>query len=234
MSAVDLNLVFCVEATSRTQAYSQDFVDYVTSAARIIVEDLKRDILTAESNIKFFLILFRNCKCDGEKSLELRGPFHFPEEESHFQEALQGIEYIGGGRNVDPRCSGLEAIWCAMNILQNYKQDSLEFQHRIREGIIVLAKSKTSPIGNNMENSCPIKTPCSFDILANSWNDEIQNKSVGDNGYWKMILVTPDESSWHRISEEWYNVYREKFFDDRGGLFEYDFKFLADMIGARS
>ena len=200
-----------------------------------MVEDLKTDILTAESNIKFFLILFRNCKCDGKKSLEYWGPFHFPEEESYFQEALQGIEYIGGGRNVDPRCSGLEAIWCAMKILQSYKKDSLEFEHRIREGIIVLAKSKTSPIGNNMEDSCPIETPGSFDILANSWNDEIYRKeSIGDNGYWKMILVTPDESSWHRISEEWCNVYAETFFDGRVGLFEYDFEFFADFISARS
>ena len=234
MRAVDLNLVFCIESTARMQSYSQEFADFSVSAARIMVEDLKRDILTSESDIKLFLILFRNCMCDGEKSLEFWGPFHFPEEESHFQEALQGIEYIGGGRRVDPRCSGLEAIWCAMNILQRYKRDSSEHQHRIREAIIVLAKSKTNPIGNNMENSCPIKTPCSFDILANSWNDEIHNKELYDNGYWKMILVTPDESSWHRISEEWCNVYAETFFDDRVGLFEYDFEFFADFISARS
>ena len=85
-----------------------------------------------------------------------------------------------------------------------------------------------------MENSCPIKTPCSFDILANSWNDEIHNKELYDNGYWKMILVTPDESSWHRISEEWCNVYAETFFDDRGGLLEYDFESFADFVSARS
>lgn len=228
-----MNLVFCIESTARMKPYSTEIAEFTTRVANLVLENLKRDILSAESDIRIFLLPFRNCKCDGERSLELLGPFHSSEEESEFQQALQGIEYIGGGRHVDPRCSGLEAIWYAMRILWYYRCEDSQERHLVRDGIIVLANSRTNPLGNNMEGSCLENTPVTFDELTKEWNSKIDSDIV-DNGCWKMILLTPDESGWRRISEEWYNTVHYPVINSWSGLNDYDLDLLPMLIAARS
>ena len=215
------------------QPYSTEIGEFTTRVANLVVEDLKRDILSAESDIRIFLLLFRNCKCDGERSLELLGPIDFSKEEYQFQEALLEIEYFGGGRHVDPRCSGLEAIWHASRILWYYRCEAFQKRDLVRDGIIVLANSRTNPLGNNMEGSCLEDTPVTFDELTREWNCKIDSDIV-DNGYWKMILLTPDESGWRRISEEWYNTIHYPVINSWSGLNNYDLEFIPMLIAARS
>lgn len=233
MRVVNLNLFFCIEATARMQPFSEDISEFIKRAENLVVENLKRDILSEKSDIRVFLLLFRNCKCDGERSMELLGPFDYSKEESQINDALQGIEYIGGGRRVDPRCSGLEAIWYAMRILRYYRYEASQSRDFVRDGIIVLANSRTNPLGNNMVGSCLGDTPVTFDELKKDWNEEIDS-SIVDNGDWKMILLTPDELGWRRISEEWYNTIHYPVINGWSGLNDYELDSLPMLIAARS
>lgn len=175
----DLNLIFCIEATARMQPHSKELAEFTARVASRAAENLKMDdILTEKSDIRFSFLLFRNCKCDGDRALELWGLFHFPDEESQFQEALQGIEYIGDGRHVDPRSSGLEAIWDASYMLNNYRWEAPHNRYKVRDGIIVLANSRTNPLGHNTEWSCLGDTPATFDDLKKKWNEFITNGLV--------------------------------------------------------
>lgn len=131
-----VDIVFCVDGTGSMSPC----IDSVKSNARRFYSEFVNTMVSLGSEITMLrikMIVFRDYKSDGQRSMMQSQFFELPEEEAEFAAYLNSIQAVGG---CGEDANGLEALYYAMN-------SDFVTGPKDRQVIVLFADTPAIPIG---------------------------------------------------------------------------------------
>lgn len=149
------------------------------------------------SKMRIRVIGFRDFYADGANAIQDSGFFNIPEQKTEFNDFVNGLFPSGGG---DEPENGLEAL--AMAINSDWTKDG----DKRRQVIALWSDASTHPLdrAESKNEFYPNDMPKNFDELTDWWEDDQAGKM--QKSAKRLILYTPDASSWSEIGANWSNT----------------------------
>lgn len=191
-----VDIVMCIDCTGSMG----DLLDTVKNNALKFYPDLKDRCDKKDKDItqlRIRVIGFRDFYADGANAIEDSGFLNIPDQEADFKDFIHKLQPNGGG---DEPENGLEALAMAIN------SDWTTGGDRRRHVIVVWSDASTHPLGRaeSKNEYYPQDMPDNFDELTDWWEDEQTGKMRKSAK--RLLLYTPDASSWTDIAVNWSNT----------------------------
>lgn len=191
-----VDIVMCIDCTGSMG----DLLDTVKNNALKFYPDLKDRCDKKDKDItqlRIRVIGFRDFYADGANAIEDSGFLNIPEQEADFKDFIHKLQPNGGG---DEPENGLEALAMAIN------SDWTTGGDRLRHVIVVWSDASTHSLGRAESKNAyyPQDMPDNFDELTDWWEDEQTGKMRKSAK--RLLLYTPDASSWTDIDVNWSNT----------------------------
>lgn len=191
-----VDIVMCIDCTGSMG----DLLDTVKNNALKFYPDLKDRCDKKDKDItqlRIRVIGFRDFYADGANAIEDSGFLNIPEQEADFKDFIHKLQPNGGG---DEPENGLEALAMAIN------SDWTTGGDRRRHVIVVWSDASTHSLGRAESKNAyyPQDMPDNFDELTDWWEDEQTGKMRKSAK--RLLLYTPDASSWTDIAVNWSNT----------------------------
>lgn len=189
----NIDIVFCIDGTGSMTPC----IENVKNNARRFYADFVRAMTNMGSEIdmvRIKIIVFRDYKCDGQKSMVESTFFELPTEEQAFSAYLDGIHATGG---CGEDANGLEAFYRAM--MSDFATGAKD-----RQVIVLFADTSAIPLGNRKNYPGYPRDMVDDNGLLETWMCMQNHPSKLRERNKRLIMFAPKGSSYEEM-KQYYN-----------------------------
>lgn len=216
----NIDIVFCIDGTGSMSPC----IDNVKNNARRFYSDFAETMTVMGSDIDMMrikLIVFRDYKCDGQRSMVESPFFELPVEDEEFAAYLDGIHAVGG---CNEDANGLEALYLAM-------KSDFTTGAKDRQVIVLFADTTAIPLGKRRNCEGYPKGMVDDNGLLETWMCTQTHSSKLRERNKRLVMFAPKGSCYETMKQR----YNRSVFTPvqiHGGLDDISFKAIIKIIAA--
>lgn len=186
----NIDMVFCIDGTGSMTPC----IDNVKYNARRFYADFVKSMTNMGSEIymlRIKIIVFRDYKSDGQKSMEESAFFELPTEEQEFSAYLDGIHASGG---CDEDANGMEALYRAM--MSDFTTGAKD-----RQVIVLFADTTAIPLGKRKSFAGYPRDMVDDNGLIATWMCTQKHPSKLRERNKRLIMFAPKDSYYEELKQ---------------------------------
>ena len=187
-----IDIVFCIDGTGSMSPC----IESVKTNAKRFYEDFEKSIKATGNSVDMVrvkVIVFRDYKCDGARSMEESEFFELPADNNEFSSYLDGVKASGG---CGEDANGLEALYFAMN-------SDFVTGAKDRQVIVLFADTTAIPLkARDSYPNYPSKMVDSNGLLE-TWMCTQKYPTKLRERNKRLVFFAPDDSIYEEMSQKY-------------------------------